>query len=77
MSRRSLDFVFAGAFAVLGIMLLFLGYILADQADFARTQVADQLSQQKITFPAADKLSEEEKTWKPGSSCLTDARANS
>ena len=72
MSRRTLDFVFAGGGAVLGILLLVLGFVLADQASFAHNYVADQLGQQKITFTAADKLSAEEKNWKPGSACLTD-----
>jgi hypothetical protein len=72
MSRRTLDFVFAGGGAVLGILLLVLGFVLADQASFAKTYVADQLGQQKITFTAADKLTAEEKNWKPGSVCLTD-----
>ena len=57
---------------MLGILLLVLGFVLADQASFAHSYVADQLGQQKITFTAADKLSAEEKNWKPGSQCLTD-----
>jgi hypothetical protein len=72
MSRRTLDFVFAGGGAILGILLLVLGFVLADQGNFAHNYVADQLGQQKITFTAADKLTSEEKNWKPGSSCLTD-----
>jgi hypothetical protein len=72
MSRRTLDFVFAGGGAILGILLLVLGFVLADQADFAHSYVKDQLSQQKITFTAADKLSDEEKNWQPGSACLTE-----
>jgi len=72
MSRRTLDFVFAGGGAILGILLLVLGFVLAGQASFATNYVADQLGQQKITFTAADKLTAEEKNWKPGSVCLTD-----
>lgn len=72
MSRRTLDFVFAGGGAILGILLLVLGFVLADQASFAKSYVKDQLGQQKITFTAADKLTDEEKTWQSGSSCLID-----
>ena len=72
MSRRTLDFVFSGGGAVLGLLLLVLGFVLADQGSFAHSYVKDQLGQQKITFTAADKLTDEEKNWKPGSSCLTD-----
>jgi len=72
MSRRTLDFVFAGGGAALAVLLLIVGYVLRDQANFAHTYVGDQLGQQKITFKAADTLTEEEKSWKPASSCLTD-----
>ncbi len=70
MPRRTLDYVFAGGGAALAVLLLILGFVLADQGSFARSYVKDQLSEQRITFPAADKLTEEEKSWKPGSSCL-------
>jgi hypothetical protein len=72
MSRRTLDIVFSGGGAVLAVLLLVLGFVLADQGSFAKSYVKDQLGQQKITFTAADKLTEEEKSWKPGSACLTD-----
>ena len=72
MSRRTLDFIFAGGGAVLAVLLLVLGFVLADQGSFAHSYVKDQLGEQKITFTAADKLTDEEKSWKPGSSCLTD-----
>jgi hypothetical protein len=72
MSRRTLDFVFAGGGAILGILLLVLGFVLAGQGSFARNYVADQLGEQKITFTPADKLTAEEKDWKPGSACLTE-----
>jgi hypothetical protein len=72
MSRRTLDFVFSGGGAVLGLLLLVLGFVLADQGSFAHSYVKEQLGQQKITFTAADKLTDEEKNWKPGSVCLTE-----
>ncbi len=70
MSRRTLDLGLAAGGAVLAVLLLILGLVLGNQASFARSYVKDQLSDQKITFAAADKLTDEEKDWKPGSSCL-------
>jgi hypothetical protein len=52
------------------VLLLVLGFVLADQASFAKSYVKDQLSEQKITFATEDKLTEEETSWKPGSVCL-------
>jgi hypothetical protein len=72
MSRRTLDFVFSGGGAILAVLLLILGFVLADQGSFAHSYVKDQLGEQKITFTAADKLTDEEKSWKPGSNCLTE-----
>ena len=72
MSRRQLDFVFSGGGLVLAVLLLILGFVLADQGSFAHSYVKDQLGEQKITFTAADKLTDEEKGWKSGSKCLTD-----
>ncbi len=71
MPRRTLDFIFSGGGALLAVLLLVLGFVLVGQANFAKSYVKDQLGEQKITFTAADQLSDEEKTWKPGSSCLT------
>ena len=71
MPRKTLDFIFAGGGAILAVLLLVLGFVLTDQASFARSYVKDQLSEQKITFKSAATLTEEEKTWKPGSTCLT------
>jgi hypothetical protein len=72
MSRRQLDFVFAGGGLVLALLLLVLGFVLADQASFAKSYVKDELGSQKITFATVDKLTDEEKNWKPGSACLTE-----
>ena len=71
MKRRTLDIIFAGGGAVLAVLLLVLGFVLADQASFAHDYVKDQLGQQKITFAAADKLTEGEKT-QPGGACITE-----
>ncbi len=72
MSRRTFDFAFAGGGLALAVMLFVLGFVLNDQASFARSYVKDQLGQQKITFTAADKLTPADKEWKPGSSCLVE-----
>lgn len=51
---------------VLGAIVLYLGIVLV------RGNVHDQLKAQQITFTPADKLSDQEKTWKRGSTCLVD-----
>ncbi|MFN0093857.1 MAG: hypothetical protein ACKVVT_03645 [Dehalococcoidia bacterium] len=51
-------------------MLVFLGFVLSDQGKFADSYVRDQLGQQRITFATAERLTPEEKSWKPGSRCL-------
>jgi hypothetical protein len=56
----------------MAVLLLVLGFVLMDEASFADSYVKDQLSQQKITFATEDKLTDEEKNWKPGSSCLVE-----
>lgn len=71
MSRKTLDIALAGGGVLLAGLLVILGLVLADQASFARSYVKDQLGEQKIVFASTDKLTEEEKTWKPGSVCLT------
>jgi hypothetical protein len=72
MSRRTLDLIFASGGAAVAVLLIVLGFVLVSEADFARSYVKDQLGDQKITFAAADKLTDEAKSWKPGSICLTD-----
>jgi hypothetical protein len=70
--RRTLDIIFSAGGAALAVLLLVLGFVLVDQANFADDYVAGELSAQKITFATEDKLTDEEKNWKPGSSCLTE-----
>lgn len=72
MQRKTLDLIFATGGVVIALLLAALGIVLADQASFARSYVRDQLSEQKVTFTAADRLTDEEKNWKPGSSCLVE-----
>ena len=71
MKRRTLDLIFAGGGTVFAVLLLVLGFVFTGQASFARDYVKDQLGQQKITFATAEKLTAEEKDWKPGSVCLS------
>ncbi len=61
MRRRTLDVVFSVGGLLLAALLLVLGLVLQNQADFAKSYVKDQLSAQKITFTTADKLSGQEK----------------
>lgn len=72
MKRRTLDIIFAAGGVVVALLLGVVGYLLADQADFAKSYVKDQLGEQKIVFAAAEKLTDEEKGWKSGSKCLTE-----
>jgi hypothetical protein len=60
MQRRTLDILFsAGGIALAGLLLV-LGLVMTSNANFAKDYTSDQLSQQKITFKAADQLTEEE-----------------
>ncbi len=61
MKRRTLDIVFSVGGVLLALLLLVLGLVLRNQANFAKTYVRDQLSQQKITFTPVAGLSDEEK----------------
>jgi len=59
MKRRTLDIAFSIGGAVFSVLLLILGLVLKDQADFAETYVHDQLADQQITFTALDKLGDD------------------
>ena len=54
MKRRTVDVAFSVGGVVFSVLLLVLGLVLKDQADFAHTYVHDQLDEQKITFTPAD-----------------------
>jgi hypothetical protein len=71
MKRRTLDIIFAAGGAVLALSMLVIGFLLADQYSWGKDYVKEELGSQKITFTAADKLTDEEKNWKDGSACLT------
>ena len=70
MKRRTLDITLAGGGLVVALLLLALGFAAFGQYSFAQNYVKEELSAQKISFTPADKLTAEEKTWKPGSACL-------
>jgi len=55
MKRRTLDLIFAVGGLLVALLILALGLVLQNQANFANNYVHNQLAQQKITFtPAAD-----------------------
>ena len=62
MKRRTIDLVVSAGGMLLAAILLVGGLVLTSNANFAKNYVHDQMVQQQITFTAADKLSEEEKT---------------
>ena len=70
MKRRTLDLFFASGGLVVALLLAGLGFALVSEAQFATEYVATELGAQKIVFATADKLTPEEKNWKPGSACL-------
>lgn len=70
MRRRTLDTIFAGGGLLVAVLLAFFGLALAGEHTFATNYVKEELAAQKITFATADKLTDSEKNWKPGSSCL-------
>ena len=66
MKRRTLDMIFSAGGIAVAILLVLLGIVFKTNADFADSYVHDQLAEQKISFTAAEFLSDEEKT----STCL-------
>lgn len=68
--RRTLDIIFASGGLLVAALLAVLGFALLSQYAFAQDYVKEELSAQKIVFATADKLTAEEKSWKPGSACL-------
>ena len=68
MKRRTLDVIFSVGGVLLAALVLVLGLVLQNQADFAKSYVKDQLTAQKIVFTPADKLTDEEKQ----AACLVD-----
>ena len=70
MKRRTLDLIFASGGVVLAIVIAILAFVVAGQAAFARDYVKQELGAQKITFAQASALTDAEKSWQPGSTCL-------
>jgi hypothetical protein len=66
MKRRTLDVLFSVGGLVLAALLLVLAVVMTSNANFSKTYVKDQLSQQKIIFKPAATLTAEEKE----SACL-------
>jgi len=60
MHRRTLDIIFSVGGLVLAGLLVTMGLVLQNQADFAKDYVHDQLSQQKITFTPKEGLQPDE-----------------
>jgi hypothetical protein len=60
MKRRTLDIILSSGGLGLAVLLVVLGMVLTSNASFAKDYVADQLTQQNITFTPAEALSEEE-----------------
>ena len=71
MRRRTLDTIFAVGGIAIAVLLFTLGFALSSQHAFATNYVKEELSAQSIVFATADKLTDAEKNWKPGSACLT------
>ena len=59
MKRRTLDIAFSIGGAVFSVLLLVLGLVLKDQADFADTYVRSQLEEQQITFTELEDLGDD------------------
>jgi hypothetical protein len=59
MKRRTLDLIFATGGLVVAGLILVLGLVLQNQANFADDYVHDQLAAQHIVFTPADKLGED------------------
>lgn len=68
MKRRTLDMAFGIGGLLVAVLLVVLGLVLKNQANFAEDYVRDQLSEQRIEFTAAEFLSEEE----AASACLVE-----
>lgn len=59
MKRRTLDIVFSVGGLAVAALILVLGLVLQNQANFAKDYVHDQLAAQQITFTPADKLGDD------------------
>jgi hypothetical protein len=60
MKRRTLDIIFAVGGVLIALLIVVLGLVLQNQANFAKNYVHDQLAQQKISFTPAQFLAADE-----------------
>jgi hypothetical protein len=60
MKRRTLDLIFAAGGAFIAVLIVVLGLVLQNQANFAKNYVHDQLAAQKISFTPAKFLKADE-----------------
>ena len=63
MRRRTLDWIVSAGCLLMAVLLLVLGLVLVNRADFSQNYVQDQLVEQSITFPAAKDLLPPEKAF--------------
>lgn len=61
MKRRTLDYIFSVGGLLLAGLLAILGFVMKDNADFAKSYVQKELIAQKIDFKSADTLTDDEK----------------
>jgi hypothetical protein len=60
MKRRTLDLIFAVGGVLIALLIVVLGLVLQNQANFAKDYVHNQLGEQKITFTPANFLKADE-----------------
>lgn len=73
LKRRTLDIIASVGAVALAALLLILGLILNNRADFANDYVRDELSVQDIAFPAATDLNETDRAFTEArSGCVLD-----
>lgn len=63
MKRRTLDIIVTVGAVLLAAVLLVLGFVMTDNANFSKDYVGQQLKAQEITFPAVADLSEQDKVF--------------
>ena len=61
MKRRTLDILFSIGGVGIAALLAVLGLVMSSNASFSKDYVTDQLQQQRITFKAAEALTDEER----------------
>lgn len=61
MTRRTLDLVLSTGGLALAVLLLVIGLVLTDNANFAKDYVREQLLEQRISFKPVDQLTDEER----------------